>query len=178
MQFKNTQNQFGVIAIFLHWLMAFLIIGLICVGLYMARLSISEQKLRLYGFHKEFGILVLMLAIVRLTWRFQNINPSLATLPAWEHLAARSMHWLLYGCMFALPILGWLASSSAGLQVSFFGLFLLPNLVSANESHRILFQEIHKWLAYGLIAALCGHIGAALKHQFINKDDILRRMFP
>ena len=178
MQIKNTKTRFGIVTITLHWLMAILIIGLLCLVLYMTRIPISELKLRLFGFHKEYGMLVLMLAIVRLVWRLDNVNPSLSSLAPWEQMAARGMHWAFYGFMFAIPITGWLITSAAGLPVSFFDLFLLPDLVAANEAHRILFQTIHKWLSYGLIVAFCGHVGAALKHQFINKDDILRRIFP
>ena len=75
-----------------------------------------------------------------------------------------------------IPITGWLMTSAAGLPVSFFGLFVLPNLISPNDHLMKLFQEIHKWLGYGLIATFLVHTSAALKHHFINKDDILRRM--
>src|SRR3990167_28694 len=148
MQIKNTENCFGIVAIFLHWVMALLIVGLLCVGLYMTRIPVSLSKLKLYGWHKEYGMLVLMLAVVRITWRWRNINPSLASLSRFEEFAARSVHWAFYVFMFALPITGWLITSAASLPVSFFGLFIFPNIVSPSEQHRILFQEIHRWLAY------------------------------
>lgn len=176
MQIKNTNQRFGLVTIFLHWVMAILMIVLVILGLYMVRIPISELKLNLYGWHKELGILILMLVMVRIVWRINNTNPSLASLPLLERIAARSVHWIFYLLMLALPISGWLITSAAGLPVSFFGLFVLPNLVSPNEEQRILFQEIHRWLAYGLIVVFCGHVGAALKHHFINKDDILRRI--
>lgn len=176
MQIKNTQNRFGIVTILLHWLMAILIIVLLALGLYMTRIPISALKLKLYGWHKELGMMVLMLAAIRITWRLNNINPSLAALPRWEILVARAMHWAFYGFMFALPISGWLMTSASGLPVSFFGLFLMPDLISPNEHWRLLLVDIHKWLAYALILAFCGHTAAALKHHFIDKDDILRRM--
>lgn len=176
MHIKNTQDQFGIISILLHWVMAILLIGLVCLGLYMTSIPISAEKLKLYGWHKEYGILVLMLVIVRITWRLSNMNPSLASLASWERKAARAVHWAFYGFMFALPMTGWLITSAAGLPVSFFGLFLLPNLISSSDELRNLFEQIHEWLAYGLIATFCLHVAAALKHHFINKDDILKRM--
>ena len=175
MQIKNTENYYGIATILLHWLMAILIIGLLALGLYMTALPISFQKLKLYGWHKEYGLLALALVIFRLVWRLTNITQRLA-IPLLEKIAARSMHWLFYIFMFAMPITGWLITSAAGLPVSFFGLFLLPDLVAPNEGLRILFQEIHQWLGYGFIAAIVLHTCAALKHHFINKDDILRRM--
>ena len=78
--------------------------------------------------------------------------------------------------MFALPITGWLISSANGLPISFFGLFLMPDLISPNPSVHRLMETIHAWLAYALIAFFILHVLAALKHHFINKDNILRRM--
>lgn len=176
MLFKNTKTQFGLIAIVLHWLMAVLMIGLTVLGLWMVRIPVSLQKLKFYGWHKEWGILVLMLVIVRLTWRLRNQTPSLEGLAKWESLAAHAVHWAFYFFMFALPITGWLITSAADLPVSLFGWFTLPNLVSSNEANRLLFSDIHEWLGYALIATFFMHTGAALKHHFVNKDTIMRRM--
>ncbi len=175
MRIKNSKDHFGFIAILLHWVMAILIIGLLILGIYMVNLPISLEKLKLYGWHKEYGILALIVVIIRLFWRWFNTLPHLS-LPMWEKIAARSVHWTFYIFMFAMPITGWIVTSAAGLPASFFGFFVLPNLVSPNEQTRILFQEIHKLLGYGLILLIVLHISAALKHHFINRDDILRRI--
>lgn len=175
MNLKNSDKRFGLVSILLHWGMTLLIIGLLGLGLYMVSLPISLEKLKLYGWHKEYGFLVLALVLFRLIWRVTNITPHLA-LPFLEMLAARSMHWAFYGFMFAMPISGWLITSAAGLPASFFGLYTFPNLISPDEGHRKLFQLVHEWLGYGLIAAIVLHASAALKHHYINKDDILRRM--
>src|SRR5438309_4120481 len=129
MQIKNTHNQYGIISIILHWLMAFLIIGMLCAGLIMINLPVSSLKVKIYGIHKEFGLLILMLAIVRLTWRLGNITPGLLGLPTWERISARLVHGALYVFMFLQPITGWFMSMSAGIPVSFFGLFTLPNFI-------------------------------------------------
>ena len=178
MQIINSATRFGVVAIFLHWLLALLIIGLLALGMYMVTLPINLEKLKLYGWHKEYGFLVLFLAVFRLIWRLANQLPELEALPLLEKIAARSMHWAFYVFMFAMPITGWLITSASGLPASFFGLFTLPDLVVANEQNRVLFEWVHQWLGYGLIAAISLHTAAALKHHFINKDNILRRMFP
>ena len=175
MRIKNTEDRYGVVTIFLHWIMAVLIIGLLILGIYMVTLPISHAKLKLYGWHKEYGLLALGLVSLRLIWRLSNMTPGLL-LPLLEKLAARTVHWTFYVFMFAMPLTGWLITSAAGLPASFFGWFVLPNLISPNEESRILLEEIHKWLGYGLIATIVLHASAALKHHFINKDDILRRM--
>jgi cytochrome b561 len=175
MQLFNTNQSYGTLTIFLHWLMAILVIGMICVGLYMVSLPLSTFKFTLYGWHKAFGFLVLGLVIARLLWRLCNIIPSLS-IPQWEKRTALSVHWILYGFMFALPITGWLLTSAAGFPVSFFGLFIIPNLLAPDDQLRVLFESIHHYLGFALIAIIALHTAAALKHHLIDKDDILRRM--
>jgi len=175
MRIKNTEDRYGMTAITLHWVMAILLIALLGLGLYMTGLPISLEKLKLYGWHKEYGILALMLVFLRIAWRLINFTPRL-NLSLLEKIAARTVHWAFYVFMFAMPITGWLITSAAGLPVSFFGLFVLPDLISPHPDLIKLFGEIHKWLGYGLIVTIILHTSAALKHHFINKDDILRRM--
>lgn len=174
---KNSSEGYGLIAILLHWIIAILIIGMLILGLYMVRMPISIEKLKFYGWHKEFGVLVLELAMLRLFWRLFNVSPGLPlTMPAYQKFAAKSAHWAFYIFMFAMPISGWMMSSSAGLSVSFFGLFLLPNLVGPNPALHHYLALMHQYLAYSLIALIALHTTAALEHHFIKKDDVLRRM--
>lgn len=179
MNFKNTSYRFGIVSMSFHWFMALLIVGLLVLGFYMADLPINVTKLKLYRWHKECGILVLILVTFRLGWRLASIVPELPShLAKWQQWAARAVHFALYGFMIINPITGWMISSASGISVSFFGLFVLPDLVSPNEEFKKIMIQTHTWLAYGLIAALCAHVGAAFQHHFILKDDILRRMLP
>jgi len=175
MRIKNSEKHFGIVAIILHWIMAILLVSLLALGLYMVALPINLEKLKLYGWHKEYGMLALMLAVARSIWRISNMIPQLS-LPWWEKWAARAVHYAFYGFMLAMPLTGWIITSASGLPVSFFGWFVFPDLDSPNPDLMSLFQQIHKWLGYGLIATIFLHTSAALKHHFINKDDILRRM--
>src|ERR1700721_1488505 len=120
MLLKNTENSFGLIARSLHWIMAILIFGMLILGLYMIGLPISLEKLKLYGWHKEWGFVVLGLLIIRLVWRAINVTPNLS-LPLLEHIAARLVHWAFYLLLIAMPLTGWLMSSASGVSVSFFG---------------------------------------------------------
>jgi len=179
MLIMNSSSRYGLVAIILHWLMAILIIGMLIAGLYMVRLPISLQKLRWYGWHKEFGTLILMLVCLRLGWRFGNTSPVLPPTLAWfQRTAAHAVHYALYGLMILMPLTGWMMSSAAGLPVSFFGLFVMPDLIGPNDHLKDLLKVVHEWLGYGLIAVICMHAAAALQHHFYHKDDILRRMFP
>lgn len=177
MQIKNTSLRYGNIAIYLHWILAVIIIGMLILGLYMTTLPDTVNKFKLYRWHKEWGVVVLMLAVIRLIWRANNVAP-LLQLPWWEKMAAHGAHYALYFFMFSMPLTGWLMSSAAGFSVSFFGIFILPDLVPNSEPLRKLFGMAHEWLGYGLIATIIGHAGAAFQHHFIYKDDILRRMLP
>jgi cytochrome b561 len=179
MPIRNTENRYGIMAISVHWIMAILVIGMLVLGLYMARLPISLQKLKLYGWHKEVGILILMLVCFRLGWRMANVTPPLPGTLAWvQRVAAHMAHYALYALMILMPITGWMISSAADLPVSFFGLFTLPDIVSPSETLRVLMQSVHEWLGYALIAVITMHASAALQHHFYYKDNILRRMLP
>lgn len=179
MQIKNSHQRYGIVAITLHWVMAVLVIGMIILGLYMVTLPISLQKLKWYGRHKAFGILILMLVTLRLGWRFGNIVPNLPPFFAWvEKSAAHFVHYLLYALLIFMPLTGWMNSSAAGLQVSFFGLFLLPDLVQPDENLRQFLSMLHKTMGYTLLVLICLHALAALQHHFYYKDDILKRMLP
>lgn len=176
---RNSMHKYGSISQSLHWLMALLIILMLALGLYMVNLPLSALKLKLYGWHKQIGVLILMLACVRLLWRWVNLIPPYPDhMPLWQKFAAHSVHVALYIFMFAMPITGWMLSSASGLPISFFGLFTLPDLIAPNEDLRPILVLTHRWLGYALIGALLAHIGAALQHHFIDKDDILRRMLP
>ena len=115
---ENTEDRYGAIAILLHWSMAFLVIGLAALGLYMVTLpdiGFNTRKVMLVLYHKEFGLLVLVLLVTRLAWRVTHILPRLVEhLPDWQKVAARFVHLSLYALMFALPVTGWFMSVSSG----------------------------------------------------------------
>lgn len=179
MQIKNNKYQYGAPAKFLHWLIFLMVASMLAIGLYMAGLEVSPQKIRLYGLHKSFGVMVLVLVLLRLMWKLANTNPILPdTLNDLQKLAARAAHWLLYALLIAMPITGWLMSSYAGFPVSVFGLFTLPDLVQVNDEMRKLFADIHEYLAYALMALIALHALAALLHHFYFKDNVLRSMLP
>ncbi len=177
MRIKNTDNRYGLVAIFLHWSMAILLIGLLGYGLYMVGLPISLQKLKLFGWHKELGMLALFLVALRIVWRLSNKRPSLGAIPKWQKFSARTAHLLFYGFMVLIPLSGWLITSASGVQTSFFGWFLVPHLIAPSKTLFPIFVDIHKWLSYGLIGILFLHSSAALVHHCYYKDNVLRRMF-
>ena len=179
MIWKNTAERFGVVAKGFHWLIALAVICLIGVGLYMAELDPTPLKFKLSFWHKSFGITVLALVTARLFWRFINTRPAgLPTHKKWEKILAKIIHFLLYACLFAMPLSGWAMSSAKGFSVSVFGWFTLPNIVGEDKELGHLLRESHEYIAWVLIACIVLHFGGAMKHHFIDKDSTLRRMIP
>ncbi len=163
----------------LHWLMALMLFGLLALGFYMADLPLSPTKLKLFSWHKWAGVSVFMLVFVRLAWRITHQPPALpATMPKLMQLAAHAGHLALYGLMLVIPLSGWLMSSAKGFQTVWFGILPLPDLLAKNKELGALLQEVHESLNLLFIAVIAVHVLAALKHHFIDKDDILTRMLP
>ncbi len=159
--------------------MALLIFGLLALGFYMHDLPLSPEKLQYYSWHKWAGVTVFFLAWLRLAWRVGHSPPALpAAMPRLLQLAAHGAHGLLYVLMLAIPLSGWLMSSAKGFQTVWFGVLPLPDLVSKDKELGVLLAQVHFSLNLLLVVLLAGHIGAALKHHLVDKDDILRRMLP
>ncbi len=139
----------------------------------------SPDKFRVYGWHKSFGIAILMLAALRLAWKLRNMSPKL---PSWmskfDVFAAESVHTLLYVIIFVMPLSGWAMSSASGLHVSFFGLFTLPDLVAPDKPLAGFLRQFHNIMAWVIIGVVSLHAFAALLHHFYYKDNILRKMLP
>ena len=163
----------------LHWGIAVLIFGMLGLGFYMTGLDLSPTKLQLFSWHKWAGVTVFMLVVVRLAWRVSHQPPALPPhMAPIERLAAHAGHLLLYVLMVAIPLTGWLMSSAKGFQTVWFGVLPIPDLLAKDKALGDLLQTVHLALNFTLIAVLVGHVGAALKHHFLNKDDVLTRMLP
>jgi cytochrome b561 len=174
-----TSERYTPAAIALHWLVALLIIANLALGLYTVDLPLSPAKLRNFSYHKWIGVTVFMLAAARLLWRLGHAPPALpATMPPWERRAARLTHALLYVLFFAAPLTGWLFSSAAGFQTVYLGMVPIPDLLSKDKALADALKLAHKSINYTLAAVIVLHAAAALKHHFIDKDDVLRRMLP
>lgn len=163
----------------LHWLTAALLVGLVSLGLYMHELPLSPRKLQLYSYHKWAGVTVFLLVLARLAWRFTHRPPPL---PAGTSRAVRvasgAGHALLYVLMLAIPLTGWLMSSAKGFQTVWFGLLPIPDLLGKDAALGDTLRAVHEYLNLTLIVVALGHVAAALKHQFVDKDDLLSRMWP
>ncbi|MBK7767583.1 MAG: cytochrome b [Sulfuritalea sp.] len=176
---RGSGTRYGGVAIGLHWLVALAIVGSFSVGLYMHDLPLSPEKLKLYSWHKWAGVTIFLFVLVRLGWRLLHRPPELpAAMPAWQRKVAAATHVLLYLLMFAVPLTGWLMSSAKGFQTVYFGVLPLPDLLVKDAELGDLLQQVHKLLNFSMAALVVAHLGAALKHHFIDRDDVLARMLP
>ncbi|MDA8260127.1 MAG: cytochrome b [Betaproteobacteria bacterium] len=175
----SPDHSYTGVAIGLHWLIAFAIIGSFSVGLYMVDLPLSPQKLKIYSWHKWAGVTIFLCVVLRLGWRLLHRPPELpAGVPVWQRSLAAATHVLMYLLMIVVPLSGWLMSSAKGFQTVWFGVLPLPDLLTKNAELGDLLQQMHKLLNYSMAALVFAHLGAALKHHFIDRDDILARMLP
>lgn len=176
---KPANFKYGFVAKIFHWTIFVLIGVMFPMGYVMIELPLTPQKLQVYSWHKSIGITILTLAVLRLVWRqFRPAPPLPSSMPEYERFAAHAVHVLLYVCLFALPVSGWLMSSAAGLPVVLYGQWQLPDFVAANEDTRLLLFEVHKTIGFSLLALLAAHVGASLYHHFVRRDDVLARMWP
>ncbi len=163
-------------AVLLHWLLALAILTSFCVGVYMSDLPMSPQRLKLYNWHKWAGVTILALSTLRLLWRLAHRPPADLPMPAWQVRAAHWTHRLLYLLFFAVPLAGWAYSSSAGFPVVLYGVLPLPDFVPVDKPLSEVLKFTHKALAFTLGLAVLAHVGAALKHHFVDRDGLLARM--
>lgn len=179
MPLRNTLDRYGTLAQFFHWATVVLIVAQLVTINVAEDLPRGLQKLEMMARHKSFGITILMLAVLRLAWRFASpVPPAPANVAPWQRRAADVSHWLLYALLFALPLSGWMMSSAANYPVSWFGLVQLPDLVGAGEQLHETLEEVHEALATTLLVVAGVHLLAALQHHFLRRDDVLRRMLP
>jgi cytochrome b561 len=179
MNLRNTTRGWGALSKTLHWLIVLMILAQWYLGLHALSLGNSPAKIGVFALHKSIGMTVLMLAIVRLVWRWLNPVPSLDGLAKpWERRLAHLSHVLLYGLIFAMPLTGWLMSSARNFPVSWFKLFQWPDLVQPDEALFHQLQWLHKHLFITLVVVAALHILGALKHHFIDRNELLKRMLP
>jgi cytochrome b561 len=183
----NSQTRYGAVAMTLHWLMAIAIITLLVVGKYMVDLPDQDpNKFALYQLHKSSGLAVLALSVARVLWRLANVVPPLpASTPVWQRWAADASHFLFYVLIIVIPLSGWAVASASplGIPIVWFGQFEVPYLpglqgAADQKATEEFFEGIHELLGNLMILLLIVHVLAALKHQFWDRDTILRRMLP
>ncbi|MCG9711304.1 cytochrome b [Shewanella insulae] len=176
--FKNTQSRYGLVSIGLHWLTAIAVLMLFALGVWMVELTYySPWYKRAPDLHKSIGVLLMVLTLCRLLWRWINQAPK--ALPGhqrWEKLAAGLVHRLLYLMLLGILISGYLISTADGRAIGIFSLVELPSLGLLFEGQADIAGWVHQYLAYGFIALVVLHAIGAIKHHLLDRDATLKRM--
>lgn len=159
----------------LHWTMSVLILVMLFVGVGMMA-SITARPW-LIALHRPLGIALLLLVALRLYNRLRHPPPPLpADLPAAQAMAARASHWLLYGLMIAMPLLGWATASASGMPVRMFGGFNLPPIAPHDAVAYGWLRTAHGMLGLLLFAVVLLHLAAALFHAWVRRDGVFESM--
>lgn len=169
-------ERYNRTAIALHWVTAVLILFNLWLGLAHDSLP-SDWKVM--PAHKAVGITVLALTLVRIGWRLAHSAPPAPTdVPAWQGMAAKASHFLLYAFLLFMPLTGWaMVSGSKRRPLEWFGLFDIPYL-PVSDAVAGFGHEAHELLGWGMIGLLVVHVAAALRHHFLLRDNVLARMTP
>ncbi|QTH63728.1 cytochrome b [Psychrosphaera ytuae] len=174
---KNTEHQFGLIQIIIHWLSAIAVFGLFFVGIWMVDLSYYSEWYRTApDLHKSVGLTLLALTLFRVFWVLINPKPQALAESKLEQSAGKLGHSALYILLLVIMVSGYLISTADGRGIEVFGLFEVPSLGEFIENQEDVAGDIHEWGAYILMGVVALHIVAALKHHFLNKDRTLIRM--
>lgn len=172
-------NTWSAPAKFFHWLVAALILVQLALGVAAVTWGLSPTKLNLFVWHKSTGLLILALVVLRLLWRLGHAAPALpADTPAWERAAAHASHFVLYVLLIALPLSGWVIASASGIPFRIFWRIPLPSIADVDKQVADAAASVHFALLVLLLAVLVIHIGAALRHHYVKRNDVLLRMLP
>ncbi|WP_267358410.1 MULTISPECIES: cytochrome b/b6 domain-containing protein [unclassified Methylobacterium] len=169
--------RFNWPALLLHWGMAAMILAMLLIGVAMVT-SLAHYH-ALVALHRPLGLLILLLAGLRLVNRWRHPPPPLpADLPAWQRIAAHGSHIALYGLMLALPLVGWGMLSAARYPIVLAGPVVLPPILPQDPMLAAALRHLHTGLAYALFAVFLAHLGAALMHALIRQDGVFASMAP
>ncbi|MCA3183100.1 MULTISPECIES: cytochrome b/b6 domain-containing protein [unclassified Cupriavidus] len=173
-----THTQFSGLQKLLHWLMAVLILSMLFVGVGMV-FTVSQAHDTLVALHRPLGIALLLLVIVRLAVRLRRGAPPLPdSIPPAQQFVAKASHYVLYGLMLAMPLVGWGMLSAGGYPVTMAGSFHLPPILPASVTLFALLRTLHTWLGLALFAVVLLHLAAALLHALVLRDGVFAAMAP
>ena len=175
-------QRYSIVAIIMHWASALLIIYMIFWGEGLVRgqpWMNPPVPANNPGLHASLGILILALAVARLAWRMMNPPPADVPMPVWQARSSHALHWAFYALMILIPLSGMAQwnKSIAGkypefADLDFFNLFPIPHYSMP------AFGSLHGLMTNAAMVLLFLHVAAALKHQFLDKDNMLKRMSP
>jgi cytochrome b561 len=174
------QPQYSATARGLHWLMAVLILLTIPAGLVMVQDGIDRGlQNALFLYHKNVGVVLLLLVVVRLLWRWRRPPPALpAHLPRWQGRIAGASHAALYLLLVIVPVAGYIRVRAGGFPIEMLDALGLPTLVPRSDALAEVAKSVHYGAGLAIGALIALHVGAALYHGIVKRDGVFARMWP
>jgi cytochrome b561 len=174
-----SDDRFTGVAIALHWIVAALVLVQVAWGWGMQEIPKQPPGPRADAFnvHKSIGLAILALMLVRLGWRARHPPPRLPPMPAWQAALARGNHAVLYAALFVMPVAGYLGSVFSGYPVRAFGI-VLPAWGYKDDAIKNAMSLVHLATSWVLVVAIALHVAGVLKHTLVNRDGLVRRMWP
>jgi len=175
---SNEVKSYSLLVKTLHWLIALAVFGMLLMGFFLD--DIPEQfQSTAYLMHKSTGLTILWLMILRFIIVHITKRPALpSAMHLWEKVLSRVVQYGFYTLLILMPLSGWIMSTAANRIPSYFGLFNIPFPgISPDKQLAHFMGESHEIIAWVIIAFLTLHIAGALKHHFINKDNVLKSMW-
>ena len=174
---RDTFEKFSLTTVSLHWIIAIGMIAMLAFGLYLEDLPKSPEKGELLGIHKSFGVIILVVALLRIFWRAKNKFPKpLSTLANWQAKLAKFTHWFLIIGTVMMPISGVIMTIGGGRSIAVFGVELIAGSGEKIEALSQVGHIIHGLGGKLIILFLILHVIGAIKHQVFDKDGTLSRM--
>lgn len=174
------QDHYRTPARWLHWSVALLVLAMLPVGFLMVQQGLSRPvQNALFLFHKNTGVIVALLVVARLLYRWRNPPPPLPrAVPAWQRLASTWTHRLLYLLIVLMPVTGYIRVRAGGFPIEMLDSLGIGTLLPRSEALANAAKSLHYAGAWALAALVALHIGAALQHALIKRDGVFQRMWP
>jgi cytochrome b561 len=170
--------QYGTTAKVFHWLIVALLLVQYLIGWLMPDIHRGMKPGAAMTIHVSFGLLVLILIVLRFAWRLIRPVAPESSLSPWQRLSSEAVHWLLYALVLATTVTGWLFASFRGWSMSFFYLVPMPMLAEDNAAAGRTINGLHQAMEWALLAMIGFHVAAALAHIFIYRNRVMQRMLP
>jgi cytochrome b561 len=174
----NTEHSWGIVSRGLHWLMAVLVGAQLTLGWIGHEMENSPAKITWMTGHKSLGLTLLVLLLIRWLWRLSQPVPALPPgSTAFERLGARAAHWAFYLLLLGLAVSGWIIADTSRIPWEFWWTVPLPDIIGTDRTLHEVAEEAHETVVWCLVTLLTLHVLASAWHQWIRRDDLMRRMW-
>ena len=179
------EGRFSPVGVAFHWIMAALILFQLGLGWALWLMPAGGAKVGAFALHAVVGIGIFVLAFLRMVWRIMVTDPyNSADMQGWRTTIAYIVEHLFYVCFFMLPLTGWAMWSSVASPGSIDLLISFPPLpfhdLETWRNWRILdlAEDLHLLFVWLLMLMIPLHVGAAVKHHFWDRNDVLKGILP